>query len=89
MIFEAVQVATGRRVAIKEMSLKAAQKDSLTSEMVIMKKAKHPCVVEFMDAFLLEGTRVRRTFVPPLTYILTGMGNHGAHGRWLLDGHPR
>lgn len=54
LIFSAVELKTQRKVAIKEMQLKPSQKDALTSEMVIMKKAKHRCIVEFIEAYLVS-----------------------------------
>jgi hypothetical protein len=53
LIYQATETKSGRKVAVKEMQLKPSQKESLTSEMVIMKKAKHRCVVEFMEAYLV------------------------------------
>lgn len=66
LIYQATEVKTGRRIAVKEMQLKPSQKEALTSEMVIMKKARHRCVVEFIEAYLVS----EKVWVPPLLALL-------------------
>jgi len=41
-------------VAIKEMLLTPMQMNLVLQEIAVMKKAKHRCVVEFFDAYLVS-----------------------------------
>lgn len=65
VIYQAISVANNKKVAIKEMSLKQSQREALITEMAIMKRAKHRCVVEFHDAYKKDADKLwvwRRLF---------------------------
>lgn len=53
MIYAATDTRDGRHVAIKEMQLNPQQMATLVQEMVVMRKAKHRCVVGFYNAYMV------------------------------------
>jgi len=54
-IFEATDLKNrNNKVAIKEMVLKPSQKEALIAEMAIMRQSKHPSVVSFFGAYMVE-----------------------------------
>jgi len=53
-IFSAKHSKSNEKVAIKEMSVKSAIKESLIAEMTIMKSAKHKNIVAFYGAYQVE-----------------------------------
>uniref|UniRef100_A0A6B2L213 Protein kinase domain-containing protein n=1 Tax=Arcella intermedia TaxID=1963864 RepID=A0A6B2L213_9EUKA len=57
-IFSATDVRSGEKVAIKEMVLKASQKEALIAEMAIMKQSKHPNVVAFFGAYNVANHKI-------------------------------
>jgi serine/threonine protein kinase len=50
----AKEAATGRDVAIKKMPLTPQNAKLLCTEISIMKTSKHPNIVEYIDAFLVD-----------------------------------
>jgi serine/threonine protein kinase len=53
-VFLAKQSTTGREVAIKKMQLTPQNLKLLCTEISIMKASKHPNIVEYIDAFLVD-----------------------------------
>jgi serine/threonine protein kinase len=53
-VFLAKEAATGRDVAIKKMPLTPQNAKLLCTEISIMKTSKHPNIVEYIDAFLVD-----------------------------------
>jgi serine/threonine protein kinase len=53
-VYLGTERATGRVVAIKTMQLTVQNKPLIATEIQIMKTSKHPNVVEFVDAYLVE-----------------------------------
>ncbi|KAI9151217.1 hypothetical protein H9P43_009832 [Blastocladiella emersonii ATCC 22665] len=55
-VYTATQVSTGEVVAVKQMNLdQQPKKELIINEIVVMKKSKHPNIVNFIDAFLWKG----------------------------------
>mmetsp|Transcript_3850 Transcript_3850/g.4983 ORF Transcript_3850/g.4983 Transcript_3850/m.4983 type:complete len:804 (-) Transcript_3850:45-2456(-) len=56
-VYSAVQNATGKKLAIKQMVLcRQPKPDVLINEILLMKCCQHPAIVGFHDSFLLEET---------------------------------
>jgi hypothetical protein len=53
-VFLATDSQTGRRVAIKKMPLTAQNLKLLSTEIQIMKTSKHPNIIEYIDAYIVE-----------------------------------
>jgi len=55
MVFVAKTLATGKKVAIKQMDLAAQpRKELIVNEIIVMKESQHPNIVNFLDAFLVR-----------------------------------
>ena len=53
-VYTAIEVATGREVAIKQMKFnQQPKKELIINEILVMKENKHPNVVNYLDSFLL------------------------------------
>ena len=58
MVFVAKTLATGKKVAIKQMELKEQpRKELIVNEIVVMKESQHPNVVNYLDSFLVNGPK--------------------------------
>ncbi|KAL6054967.1 Serine/threonine-protein kinase 36 [Balamuthia mandrillaris] len=56
MVFKATDLRTNKKVAIKQMEIaKQVKPEILINEITIMKESKHPAIVNFVDAYLIEG----------------------------------
>lgn len=59
MVFVAKTLASGKKVAIKQMDLaQQPRKELIVNEIIVMKESQHPNVVNFLDSFLLKGTEL-------------------------------
>jgi serine/threonine protein kinase len=55
IVYTAVDRRDGSRVAIKTMDLKAQQRPGIVvNEILLMKACRNPCIVEYVDSFLVE-----------------------------------
>jgi serine/threonine protein kinase len=52
IVYKAHDINTGNTIAIKEMALTQDSEQLILNEMYIMKRANHPCVVEFLGAYV-------------------------------------
>jgi serine/threonine protein kinase len=58
LVFVAKTLATGKKVAIKQMELKEQpRKELIVNEIVVMKESQHPNVVNYLDSFLVNGPK--------------------------------
>lgn len=53
-VFLATEIATGRQVAIKKMSLNTQNIKLLTTEIQIMKTSKHPNIVDYIGSYIVD-----------------------------------
>jgi serine/threonine protein kinase len=59
MVFVAKTLATGRKVAIKQMDLaQQPRKELIVNEIIVMKESHHPNVVNFLEAFLVKSSEL-------------------------------
>ncbi|ORX34348.1 kinase-like domain-containing protein [Kockovaella imperatae] len=59
MVFVAKTLATGKKVAIKQMDLaQQPRKELIVNEIIVMKESQHPNVVNFLDAFLIRSSEL-------------------------------
>eukprot|EP00007_Cunea_sp_BSH-02190019_P009071 CAMPEP_0174244604 /NCGR_PEP_ID=MMETSP0417-20130205/35816_1 /TAXON_ID=242541 /ORGANISM="Mayorella sp, Strain BSH-02190019" /LENGTH=623 /DNA_ID=CAMNT_0015324301 /DNA_START=53 /DNA_END=1920 /DNA_ORIENTATION=- len=55
IVYTAVDARDGSRVAIKTMNLAAQQRPGIVvNEILLMKACRHPCIVEYVDSFLVD-----------------------------------
>ncbi|KAF8332021.1 kinase-like domain-containing protein [Cantharellus anzutake] len=58
-VFVAKTHATGKKVAIKQMDLSnQPRKELIVNEILVMKESQHPNIVNFLDAYLVQGTNL-------------------------------
>jgi len=56
-VYVAKTLATGKKVAIKEMDLShQPRKELIVNEILVMKESQHSNIVNFLDSFLIKGT---------------------------------
>jgi serine/threonine-protein kinase CLA4 len=54
-VYVAKTLATGKKVAIKEMDLAHQQrKELIVNEILVMKESQHPNIVNFLDSYLVK-----------------------------------
>jgi protein-serine/threonine kinase len=59
MVFVAKTLATGKKVAIKQMDLaQQPRKELIVNEIIVMKESHHPNVVNYMEAFLVRSSEL-------------------------------
>lgn len=59
MVFVAKALATGKKVAIKQMDLaEQPRKELIVNEIVVMKESHHPNVVNYLDSFLVKSSEL-------------------------------
>ncbi|EIW68693.1 hypothetical protein TREMEDRAFT_71885 [Tremella mesenterica DSM 1558] len=59
MVFVAKTLATGRKVAIKQMDLaQQPRKELIVNEIIVMRDSQHPNVVNFLQAFLIRNSEL-------------------------------
>ena len=59
MVFVAKTLATGKKVAIKQMDLaQQPRKELIVNEIIVMKESRHPNVVNFLEAFLIRSNEL-------------------------------
>ena len=59
MVFVAKTLATGKKVAIKQMDLaQQPRKELIVNEIIVMKESQHPNVVNFLEAFLIRSSEL-------------------------------
>lgn len=59
MVFVAKALATGKKVAIKQMELsEQPRKELIVNEIVVMKESHHPNVVNYLDSFLVKSSEL-------------------------------
>ncbi|GMK53647.1 hypothetical protein CspeluHIS016_0102330 [Cutaneotrichosporon spelunceum] len=59
MVFVAKTLATGKKVAIKQMDLaQQPRKELIVNEIIVMKESQHPNVVNFLEAFLVKNSEL-------------------------------
>ncbi|KAJ6463328.1 kinase-like domain-containing protein [Mycena sanguinolenta] len=58
-VYVAKSLATGKRVAIKEMDLShQPRKELLVNEILVLKESQHPNIVNFLECFLVKSTEL-------------------------------
>jgi serine/threonine protein kinase len=56
-VFVAKTLATGKKVAIKEMDLAhQPRKELIVNEILVMKESQHPNIVNFLESYLVKNT---------------------------------
>lgn len=59
LVFVAKTLATGKKVAIKQMDLaQQPRKELIVNEIIVMKESHHPNVVNYMEAFLVRSSEL-------------------------------
>lgn len=58
-MFVAKTLATGKKVAIKQMDLaQQPRKELIVNEIIVMRESQHPNVVNFLDSFLVRSSEL-------------------------------
>ncbi|KAK7455894.1 hypothetical protein VKT23_010932 [Stygiomarasmius scandens] len=58
-VYVAKTLATGKKVAIKEMDLShQPRKELIVNEILVMKESQHPNIVNFLDSYLVKSTEL-------------------------------
>lgn len=58
-VYVAKVLATGSKVAIKQMDLShQPRKELIVNEILVMKESQHPNIVNFLDSFLVKGAEL-------------------------------
>lgn len=58
-VYVAKTLATGKKVAIKEMDLShQPRKELIVNEIIVMKESQHPNIVNFLDSFLVKSNEL-------------------------------
>ena len=58
-MFVAKTLATGKKVAIKEMDLThQPRKELIVNEILVMKESQHPNIVNFLESYLVRATEL-------------------------------
>jgi protein-serine/threonine kinase len=58
-VYVAKTLATGKKVAIKEMDLTTQpRKELIVNEIIVMKESRHPNIVNFLNSFLVRGNEL-------------------------------
>ena len=58
-VYVAKTLATGRKIAIKQMDLaQQPRKELIVNEIIVMKESQHPNVVNFLEAFLVHSNEL-------------------------------
>ena len=58
-VYVAKTLATGKKVAIKEMDLSnQPRKELIVNEILVMKESQHPNIVNFLDAYLVRSNEL-------------------------------
>ena len=58
-MYVAKTLATGRKIAIKEMDLThQPRKELIVNEILVMKESQHPNIVNFLDAYLVRSNEL-------------------------------
>jgi serine/threonine protein kinase len=75
-VYVAKTLASGKKVAIKEMDLTTQpRKELIVNEIMVMKESRHPNIVNFLNSYLVRGERA--------------LGGHGIYGRRRSNRHHR
>ena len=58
-VYVAKTLATGKKVAIKEMDLShQPRKELIVNEILVMKESQHPNIVNFLESYLVKNTEL-------------------------------
>ena len=58
-VYVAKTLATGKKVAIKEMDLSnQPRKELIVNEILVMKESQHPNIVNFLDSYLVKNNEL-------------------------------
>ena len=58
-VYVAKQLATGKKVAIKEMDLSRQPRiELIVNEILVMKESQHPNIVNFLDSYLVKNNEL-------------------------------
>ena len=58
-MYVAKEIATGKKVAIKEMDLShQPRKELIVNEILVMKESQHPNIVNFLNSYLVKNSEL-------------------------------
>jgi protein-serine/threonine kinase len=58
-VYVAKEIATGKKVAIKEMDLShQPRKELIVNEILVMKESQHPNIVNFLNSYLVKNSEL-------------------------------